>query len=263
MWNLMRFVSIYGDEILLQKKKEIGRIKSEFGDKGGNNMHLEDEKLCAYITHELGNHLALIRSTAQLMEKRNPRLHEIEYWDQLRADIETLGELFLDFSKCRQGDQLERKETDLIDLADETIESFQTMAEQKKITVTLEEEGDLDLDVLSYLCDSVKIRLVISNLIKNGMEALKEGEKIWVRVLGKKETGSDFIRIEVANNGVLIPKEELETIFQFGTSTKGKNRGIGLALSQKIVKSHNGKLEVSSEEVNGERKTVFSICLPV
>ena len=60
-----------------------------------------------------------------------------------------------------------------------------------------------------------------------------------------------------------IPKEEMESIFDFGTSTKGKNRGIGLALSQKIVESHNGKLEVSSEEVNGEKKTVFSICLPV
>ena len=226
-------------------------------------MHLKEEKLCAYITHELGNHLALIRSTSQLMEKRNPKLHEIEYWDQLRSDIETLGELFLDFSQFRQGGQLEIKETDLIDLVDETIESFQTMAEQRKVSVTMEEESELDLTVLSYPCDSMKLRVVVSNLIKNGMEALKEGEKIWVRVLGKKETGSNFIRIEVANNGALIPKEELETIFQFGSSTKGENRGIGLALSQKIVESHNGKLEVSSEEVNGERKTVFSICLPV
>lgn len=226
-------------------------------------MYLTEKNLCSYVTHELGNHLALIRSTAQLMEKRNPKLHEIEYWDQLRADIETLGELFLDFSQFRHGKQLEIKETDLIDLADETIESFQTMAEQRNVTVTLEEEGELDVDVLSYPCDSVKLRLVISNLIKNGLEVLKEGEKIWVRVLGKKETDSDFIRIEVANNGMLIPKEEIDSIFNFGTSTKGKNRGIGLALSQKIVESHNGKLEVLSEEVNGERKTVFSICLPV
>ena len=180
-------------------------------------MASADEKLCAYITHELGNHLALIRSTAQLMEKRNPKLHEIEYWDQLRADIETLGELFLDFSQFRQGSQLEIKETDLIDLADETIESFQTMAEQRKVSVTLEEESELDLSVLSYPCDSMKLRLVISNLIKNGMEALKEGEKIWVRVLGKKETGSDFIRIEVANNGVLIrrkPQRKTGSIFR-------------------------------------------------
>ena len=226
-------------------------------------MNLTEEKWCAYITHELGNHLTLIKSTAQLMEKRNPNLHEIEYWDQLRTDIETLGEVFLDFSQFRHGDSLKIKETDLIDLADEAIESFQTMAEEHNVTITLEEMNELDVDVLSYPCDSVKLRLVISNLIKNGLEVLKEGEKMWVRVLGKKETGSDFVRIEVGNNGVLIPKEEMEHIFDFGISTKGRNRGIGLALSQKVVESHNGKLEVSSEEVNGERETVFSISLPV
>lgn len=226
-------------------------------------MFTTEEKLCAYVTHELGNHLALIKSTAQLMEKRNPKLHEVEYWDQLRADIETLGELFVDFSYYRQSAQLKVRETDLFDLADEIVESFQVMAGEKKVSVVLEEEDEIDPDVLCYICDGVKLRMVLSNLIKNALEVTKEGEKVWVRVLGKKQTNADWIRIEVANDGPMIPQEELESIFEFGTSTKGESRGIGLALSQKIVESHKGKLEVSSEEVNGERKTVFSICLPL
>lgn len=226
-------------------------------------MYTIEEKLCAYVTHELGNHLALIKSTAQLMEKRNPQLHEVEYWDQLRADIETLGELFLNFSHYRHGAQLDVKETDLFDLVEETVESFQVMAADKEVSVVVEEEDEIDLDVLSYVCDSTKLRIVISNLIKNALEVTKEGEKVWVRVLGRKQTDSDWVRIEVANNGELIAPEELESIFDFGISTKGESRGIGLALSQKIVESHKGKLEVLSEEVNGERKTIFSICLPL
>ncbi len=226
-------------------------------------MYTQGDKLCIYVNHELGNQLAVIRSTAQLMDKKNPELKEVPYWNQLLTDIETMGELFLSFSYYRDGGKLELKETDLIDLADEVVESFQAMAGEKKVTVTFEEEEKIDVDVLSYICDGAKIRMVIINLIKNALEAVAEGEQIWVRILGKKQTGADFIRIEVANNGKLISKEEMETIFDFGISSKGENRGIGLALSKKIVESHKGKLEVTSKEVNGERKTVFAICLPV
>jgi len=186
----------------------------------------------------------------------------VPYWNQLLTDIETMGELFLNFSYYREGGQLELKETDLIDLADEVVESFQVMANEKKVSVTFEEEEKLDVDVLSHVCDGVKIRMVIINLIKNALEAVTEGEQVRVRVLGKKQTGTDCVRIEVSNNGKLITKDEMENIFDFGISSKGENRGIGLALSKKIVESHKGKLEVTSEEVNGEQKTVFAICLP-
>ena len=225
-------------------------------------MITTEEKLLAYVTHEFGNHLAVIDSTAQLMEKRNPQLHEIQYWDQLRTDIEALRKLFFDFSNYRQGIFLESKETDLIDLADETVESFQSVAEEKKVSVILEEEESLETELLSYVCDGVKLKSVMVNLIKNALEVVKEGEKVWVRVLGKKQTGSDYVEIQVANNGALIEPEAMEHIFDFGVSCKGEKRGIGLALAKKIVENHKGTLKVISEEINGERQTVFSICLP-
>ncbi len=248
-----------------EEMREINMLceKDELFAKYISKYKEENEKQQAYVYHELGNQLTLINSTAQLMESRNPELHEIKYWDQLRNDIETMRELFLSFSQYRHCSQMESQETDLIDLADEIVESFQPVAVEKKVSVILEENEELDMTLLSYVCDSMKIRQVMVNLIKNALEAVTAGEKIWVRVLGAEKTNSDYIRIEIANNGELIEKEALNTIFDFGISSKGESRGIGLAFAKKVIKAHNGELTVSSEEINGERETVFTIYLPV
>lgn len=227
-----------------------------------NRYEEENERLLASVTHEMGNQLTLISSTAQLMESRNAELHDIKYWDQLRSDIEVMREYFLSFSQYRHGSQLECRETDLVDLVEETVESFQAVAVQKNVSVEMEEAEELDITLFSCMLDSVKIKQAIVNLMKNALEAVKEGERIWVRLLGKEQTGSDYIKIEIGNNGELIQKENLKTIFEFGVSEKGDGRGIGLALTDKIVKAHKGILEVVSEEEAGERKTVFSIHLP-
>lgn len=174
-----------------------------------------------------------------------------------------MRELFLNLSAYRQSSQLSCSETDLIDLADEIVESFQPVAAQKKVSLIMEEPQELNEELLSYVCDPVKIKQALVNLVKNALEAVKEGEKVWVYVHGRDKTASDYISIEIVNNGELIEKEVLNTIFDFGVSSKGENRGIGLALVKKVAKAHKGRLEVFSEEVNGERKTAFSICLPI
>lgn len=241
---------------------EISRLceENEKFAKYMNRFREENDKLLSKVTHELRNPLTLISSTAQLIESRNPEVCDIKYWNQMRADIANMIELLASFSKYRYSSSLECKETDIIELVDEVVESFQAVAVEKNISITMKEPEHLDYRMVSYMCDPVKLRQVMTNLIKNAVEATCEGEKIWISFTEKE---SSYMKIEIANNGKLIGKEELEKIFEFNVSSKGENRGLGLPIAQRIVEAHKGVLEVLSEEIKGERKTVFSICLPM
>ena len=222
----------------------------------------ENERLLSKVTHELGNYLTLINSTSQLMESQNPEIQQIKYWKQLRSDIENMKELFLSFSKYNAyEDTLQYKETDIVELVDDIVESFQVVAKEKNITLTME-EAPLDEEIIYYLCDSVKIKQVIVNLLKNAIEAVEKDGTIFVRILGKEETKSYF-KIQIVNDGPLIEANKMETIFHLNVSDKGEKRGVGLPLARQIVEAHKGKIEVCSKEANGKRETKFSVCLPV
>jgi signal transduction histidine kinase len=66
--------------------------------------------------------------------------------------------------------------------------------------------------------------------------------------------------LEIRDTGVGIPKDKLDRIFLPFFTTKEKGTGMGLALVHKVVLSHGGRIEVSSQEGRG---TIFRIILPV
>lgn len=241
---------------------EISRLceENEKFAKYVNRFREENDKLLSKVTHELRNPLTLISSTAQLIERRNPEVCDIKYWNQMRADIASMAELLASFSKYRYSGSLECKETDIVELVDEVVESFQAIAVEKNISITMEEPEHLNYKMVSYMCDPVKLRQAMVNLIKNAIEAVEEEEKIWISFIEKEPS---HLKIEIANNGKLITTEDMERIFEFNVSSKGEERGMGLPIAQRIVEAHKGILEVSSKEINGERKTAFSICLPM
>ncbi|MEO0122042.1 MAG: ATP-binding protein, partial [candidate division WOR-3 bacterium] len=74
-----------------------------------------------------------------------------------------------------------------------------------------------------------------------------------------KEKDQEYVKISFTDNGKGIKKEELNKIFQSFHSTKGQ-MGIGLKIVSEIIKNHNGKIEVESEE---NKYTRFQIYLPI
>lgn len=102
---------------------------------------------------------------------------------------------------------------------------------------------------------------VVGNVLDNAFHAVEESEKEIkkVTIIGKYKEGS--LSIQVHNNGLRIPCEQLETIFEHGFTTREKNggTGIGLASSQKIMNEYKGSIDVTSDD----NWTTFSIKLPI
>ncbi|MEK6560447.1 MAG: ATP-binding protein [Nitrospirota bacterium] len=101
------------------------------------------------------------------------------------------------------------------------------------------------------------------NLLKNAIEAISEGGRIWVNTSFTPEISGDkegSVTIEIGDTGSGISKGDLQHIFKPFFSLKKEGHGLGLYLCRQIVERHNGKLTARSEEGKG---SVFTITLPV
>jgi two-component system, NtrC family, nitrogen regulation sensor histidine kinase NtrY len=113
-------------------------------------------------------------------------------------------------------------------------------------------------DLPQVLLDKGQVRQALTNLIKNSLQAL-EGLKREGRVKVKTELIDDRIVLSVEDNGNGISEENKKRLFQPYFTTKKHGSGIGLALTERIVSLHGGKIVCESTEGEG---TLFRILLP-
>jgi signal transduction histidine kinase len=112
-------------------------------------------------------------------------------------------------------------------------------------------------DVPEILCYPDELIQVWTNLIHNGIQAMKQGGRLTLTIALENEG----IKVEVADSGSGIPTHLKDKIFEafFTTKPTGEGSGLGLHISQKIIDKHNGTIAVVSEP--GDTK--FTIWLPL
>ncbi|MCV6591596.1 MAG: ATP-binding protein [Silicimonas sp.] len=109
----------------------------------------------------------------------------------------------------------------------------------------------------------MQMRMLMQNLISNGIKFRDPNRKPKVEVTGSHQAEDGTIRISVRDNGIGIAREHFDKIFglfqRLHTRTAYQGSGIGLAVCQRIVTNHDGRLELDSEEGAG---STFTIVLP-
>jgi signal transduction histidine kinase len=104
---------------------------------------------------------------------------------------------------------------------------------------------------------SGKLSQVFMNLLSNAFHAIQEKGDVWIRTHSLNGT----VVVEIEDNGMGIPKENLHRIFEpfFTTKAVGQGTGLGLSISYGIIEQHQGKIHVSSTPRQG---TIFTVRLP-
>lgn len=172
--------------------------------------------------------------------------------------LKNLNSELLDFRKIEQGHlKLKVQENDIVPYLQEIHEAFEGLARNKEIKYNFSK----NVNHLSIFYDAAQMDKVFYNLLSNAINHVpeKNGE-ITIKLTNKTES----IEISVIDNGNGIPKEDLEKVFnrffqhdsQF-TDSQYHGSGIGLALSQSIVKAHSGTIICESEEKKGTTFTVI------
>ncbi len=215
----------------------------------------------ASASHELRTPLAVILSSAECCmdapsDKQEKFLKTIKK-EGLRMSL-LVNDLLTLSSSDNQRFSIKKKPTELDTLLINTYESFEALAKEKKLSLSI----DLPNDTLPPCnCDPDRISQVISIFLHNAISYTPENGKINLSISYKKGCFS----ISVIDNGIGISDEEKKKIFdrfyraEKSRSTKG-HFGLGLSIAYEIIKSHNGTIGVKDALPNGSE---FYINLPI
>jgi signal transduction histidine kinase len=108
------------------------------------------------------------------------------------------------------------------------------------------------------MADRVQLQQVFMNLMLNGIEAMKDnGGELSI----KSQLGEDGeLLISVTDNGIGLPTERADEIFNAFFTTKSQGTGLGLAITRSILESHGGRVWATA---NSGRGTTFCFTLPI
>ncbi len=153
----------------------------------------------------------------------------------------------LTFSKEREPEPIAG---DLNTTVAEVVELMQTRANE--LEVALDWHGAPDMPVALF--DPEAIHRAVLNVVTNALDACEKQAEGRVTVSTAFLPDEKLLQIIVQDNGVGIPDEDLEKIFTIFVSQKGnRGTGLGLPVSQKILKEHGGRIRVESQAGVGSR----------
>jgi signal transduction histidine kinase len=174
----------------------------------------------------------------------------------LERNLGRVYDLVLDMLSYAKSREPLREEVKLAELITDLVELMRPRAESHGLRL---ESSEIAPGLICWI-DEEGIHRAILNLITNALDALAGHEGGFVRVETSYDEQQDILKIKVADNGPGIAEEDLATLFELFASSKGsKGTGLGLPVSDKIVREHGGRIDVESKFGLG---TSFTIEIP-
>jgi signal transduction histidine kinase len=174
----------------------------------------------------------------------------------LRNAVGRAQRIVTDLRNFSRPGETTRRPVDLREGITETLRLVGHLAREKNIRVETRLE-----DVGLVECAVGPLNQVFMNLVVNAIQAAETGSDPWIRITLEREEGGGGVLVRVEDNGPGIPREVRARIFEpfYTTKPAGKGTGLGLSISEKIVKQHDGTIEVASAPGRG---ATFTVRLP-
>ena len=210
--------------------------------------------LAAGVAHEIGNPLNSLTIHLQLLERRLRKLPEEER-DQFteplaiaQEEIKRLDTIVTQFLRAIRPAPLHRAPHDLNSLVRDAAEFLKP--ELKSRNVLLELDLAPGLPVLDV--DEDQLKQAFYNIIKNASEAMKQGGLLKIRT----SADGEWINVTFADTGGGMTQETMARVFEPYFTTKKTGSGLGLMITQRIVRAHGGEVVLESDPGKGLRLTL-------
>ncbi len=219
--------------------------------------------LLSSYTHEIRNPLTLVYSSLQLIEKNCPSVKDTALWAQVRQDVQDCILLLRDLSPAGSKEYRQRTTIQPGALLQKIVLSFRAYAAQQHVTL----RTDIAEELSPLLCNEIKIKEAILNLLLNACDAASEhrcqlDEKPCGEILLTVSEADDMLQIHVRDNGPGIPADLQDAIFEPFVTRKATGTGLGLSVIHEIAVQHGGSLSVKSSTNAPDTFTDFCLCLP-
>ncbi|MFJ7725057.1 ATP-binding protein [Neobacillus sp. NPDC097160] len=208
-------------------------------------------QMATAIGHEIRNPLSSLKGFTQLQQERNPVGNE--YYPIMIQEIDRINSIVDDLMYLGIPKEMKFEKAGIEEVIAYTLSITQQQAERQGVAVETTMVGPLPpLD-----CDEKQLKQVFLNLIKNAIESMPEGGRIQVLV---KVIEGQNMNVSIQDEGYGISDENILNLGEPFFTTKKDGTGLGLMVSNQIIKDHSGELKIESEIGKG---TKVNVSLPI
>ncbi len=187
--------------------------------------------------HQIGTPLSSLIGWLEIMKADNVDETTVS---EIEKDITRLQTITDRFSKIGSEPVLES-----CDIIKETRDSYEYL--QSRFSKQVEFTFSAPQNSIDVLMNPALHSWTIENLVKNAIDAMKGRGKLSVNI----EEDAKFVKINVSDSGKGIPKNQFQSVFEPGFTTKKRGWGLGLSLTKRIVEEyHKGKIKVLNSEID-------------
>lgn len=217
--------------------------------------------LITNVAHDLRTPLTSTLGFLQLLREYpdmslSDRVHFTEIAYNKAARLEAMVEDLFTYTKFQQSDyQMNLEKLDAVKLLEQLLDEFSLILEEEQ----MEYELVLRTPALPLMADGKLLARLFENLIQNAIKYGKSGKRLTICISETEEKAC----ISVTNYGEMIPKEELDFIFErfyrleYSRNSCTGGNGLGLAIAQSIARLHGGKISAFSTP----QETTFQVVL--
>jgi two-component system sensor kinase FixL len=245
---------------LTERQETAARLEAVQGELARLARFNELGEMASTLAHELNQPLSAIANYVQGCIKLVARMPEEQVAPLQGALQETAkqalraGDIIRHLREFVTRGETDRRPEDIKNLIEEAGALALVGSRERGIRTEFDFAPNSD----TVMADRVQVQQVLTNLMRNAMEAMKDSEKkeLRIRTLPSED---QRVTVEVSDTGPGISEEIAGQLFQPFVTTKPGGMGIGLSISRRIIQSHGGDLVVSRNEAGG---ATFTFSLP-
>jgi signal transduction histidine kinase len=209
-------------------------------------------ELAVEVAHEIRNPLGGLELFASLLREPDLTKQEREqYLDNIRIGIRSLNTILSNMLSFSRQPEPVMAPVRVDEVLHEIGSFMRPLLKQREIALREEYR-----DRRAILADREMLRQVFTNLLLNALEALPRGGRIQLGTINRRNA----VAVRIKDNGIGIPEEFREVVFTPRFTTTRKGNGLGLAIVQRIVEVHRGRIQLRSERGRG---TEFILTFPI
>ncbi|HUJ16622.1 MAG TPA: GAF domain-containing protein [Nitrospirota bacterium] len=260
--NDLRFLTMFANQAALAIENAIIHSNLEMMNKDMRALHeqlVQSEKMAALgamiaeITHEIRNPLVSIGGFTRRLAKKLQSGEDKKYIDIILNEVSRLEAIIHDNLSYIKEVAPQLSEGDLNHVAQDILTLYEDELAQRRITVV----KDLAKALPPLAFDQQQMKQAVINIIKNAMEAMENGGTLTISTSYLPETNEEIF--EIGDTGHGISAKAMHNVFNPYYTTKPRGTGLGLPITNRIVKAHGGRIEMRNKSTGG---AVFTIKLP-